>query len=206
MKIKRILVVLLSIIAITATSSTILAGEPTIDFGGRTFTRTEFIQTFRNGAKLGSEMVTAEVFFDHFFTAQNEGRIYNASPQQSTPAPQIDENVDKQETIAVLFEDVTLLTNEELLDLIKTAPSHYDTASINPLPSRHINTTELDEWINGYVELGGINAFELEVVRLINEVRLQHDLQPLMVSPQISMAARFFSQESAEDRHGNQFL
>ena len=212
MKTKRILAVILTALMILATSTTALANEPTIDFGGMEFTRTEFIETFTDGAMLNGTMVTAEVFFDYFYAAQNAGRVYNtpprsqaapsAQPPSSPPAaptaPITDatyETTEGREVIPVLFEEGILLTNEELLALIETAPIHQDTRSATPLPNRRITDTELETWIEEYAYLGGINAFELEVIRLINEIRADYGLHPLMICTQISMAARFHSQE-----------
>ena len=42
--------------------------------------------------------------------------------------------------------------------------------------------------------MGGPFAFELEVVRLINEVRLEHDLAYLQIDNTLMMAARFYTQ------------
>ena len=202
MRIKRISAAILTALMILATSVTALAKEPTIDFGGMEFTRTEFIETFTDGAMIGDKMVTAEIFFDYFYAAQNEGRVYDTPPQQTAPTPPPantdEEAIEDREVISVLFEEVTLLTSEELLSLIKTAPLHQDTRSATPLPNRRITDMELETWIEEYIELGGINAFELEVVRLINEVRADYGLHPLAICPQKCMAARFHSQEMVE--------
>ena len=201
MKTKRILAVILTALMILAASTTALANEPTIDFGGMEFTRTEFIGIFTDGAMLNGRMVSAEVFFDYFYNAQNQGRVYNSPPQATTPptAPITDEvETAESEVTPVLFEEVILLTNDELLALIETAPLHQDTRSATRLPNRRITDTELETWIEEYAYLGGINAFELEVIRLINEIRAEYNLHPLMICPQISMAARFHSQEMVE--------
>ena len=225
MRTKRILAVILTALTILATSTTALANERTIDFGGMEFTRTEFIEMFSDGAMLNGRMVSAEVFFDYFYTAQNQGRVYNTPPrnqnqnqtqqqanqatvtapptettQQAAPSlpsanAATDEAAEDREVIPVLFEEVALLTNEELLSLIETAPLHQDTRSATQIPNRRITDVELETWIEEYAELGGINAFELEVVRLINEIRADYGLHPLAICPQISMAARFHSQE-----------
>jgi len=226
MRTKRILAVFLTALMIFATSTTALANEPIIDFGGMEFTRTEFMEMFSDGAMLNGEMVTAEIFFDYFYAAQNAGRVYNTPPRNqtqqqvnqqtnqpattpttgtstqhataTTPAQtpaNVDEVIEDREVIPVLFEEATLLTSEELLALIETAPLHQDTRSATPIPNRRITDTELDACIEEYAELGGINAFELEVVRLINEIRAEYGLHPLAICPQISRAARFHSQE-----------
>ena len=91
-----------------------------------------------------------------------------------------------------------LYSNDELLALIETASTHHDTRSATPLPNRRITDTELEAWIYEYIALGGINAFELRVVLVINEIRADHGLHPLAICPNISMAARFRSQEMSE--------
>ena len=44
------------------------------------------------------------------------------------------------------------------------------------LPNRRLSDTERADWIAEYESLGGPNAFELEVVRLVNEIRAEHGL------------------------------
>jgi len=201
MKTKRILAIILTLIMILGTSTTMLADEPTIYFGGMRFTRTEFIETFPDGAMIGGDMVNAEVFFDYFFTAQNNGLVASSPP--TNQAATVAEEAEEREIIPVFFEELTLLTSEEIQALIETAPAHHNTRSANNIPNRRIANTELEIWIEEYAALGGINAFELEVIRLINEIREENGLNPLMINQEISMAARFHSQESAEDRERN---
>jgi len=84
-----------------------------------------------------------------------------------------------------------------------TLTSEYDTTPIVQgtfpqsgitLPNRHLTPEERADWIAEYWEMGGPFAFELEVVRLINEVRLEHDLAYLQIDYPLMMAARFYSQ------------
>ena len=93
----------------------------------------------------------------------------------------------------------TLLTNEELQELAETAPDFTETRSAEILANRRITETELTAWIAEYWELG-INAFELEMVRLINIEREKYELHPLAIDPQLMMAARFHSQQMADLR------
>jgi len=98
--------------------------------------------------------------------------------------------------VPVLFDRPTLLTNTEISTLIENSPTHLETRSRFVIPAnRRITDTELLTWIDEYEELGGINVFELEVIGLINEERVNHGLQPLMISMELSMAARFHSQD-----------
>ena len=111
-------------------------------------------------------------------------------------------DVDVEETSIVTFEEVTLLTSSELLALIESAPAHQDTRSAVPLSDRRITSSELEDWIEEYLALG-INAFELEMVRLINIERENHNLNPLAINPNLMMAARFHSQEMVDLRFFN---
>ena len=98
--------------------------------------------------------------------------------------------------IPVLFDNgPVILTSEELSALAALAPHQQDTRSAIPHPGRRFTQAELVEWIHEYRKLGGFNAFELEVVRLINEYRAQYGLHPLAICMQLSMAARFHSYE-----------
>ena len=52
----------------------------------------------------------------------------------------------------------------------------------------------MNAWMDHYHAQGGPNLFELEVVRLTNEIRIAAGLQPLAISPTLMMSARFKSQ------------
>ena len=69
------------------------------------------------------------------------------------------------------------------------------------LPARRLTTAEFDAWVANYHDRGGINEFELEVLRLTNIERAAHGVPPLTLSPIISMAARFKSQEMHDLRY-----
>ena len=101
-------------------------------------------------------------------------------------------------TQPIFFDELTLLTNDELLALAEKAPSHTDTRPDSTLPRRKLTDAEFLKWQAEYLELGGINCFELEVIRLINEKRAQHRLLPLGIMPHYMMAARFRSQEMVD--------
>ena len=91
-----------------------------------------------------------------------------------------------------------LLSSAELIVLAENAPSWIETRSNIILPDRRITDAELQAWIEEYHALGGINAFELEVIRLINELRVGYGLQPLAINIELSMASRFHSQETID--------
>lgn len=57
--------------------------------------------------------------------------------------------------------------------------------------------TERSEWIAEYNTLGGPNAFELEVIRLINELRAERGLVTLEVNMRLMAATRFYTQTKA---------
>ena len=62
------------------------------------------------------------------------------------------------------------------------------------IPNRALTQEELNAWILEYHAQGGVNAFELEVLELVNIERANHGLQPLNLSPTLMMAARFKAQ------------
>ena len=45
--------------------------------------------------------------------------------------------------------------------------------------------------------MGGASAFELEVVRIVNEIRADHGLNQLVIDQTLMMAARFYAQTMA---------
>lgn len=93
----------------------------------------------------------------------------------------------------------TFLTSVELAAWAEVVPTHQQTRSAMTIPNRRITDAELDAWIAEYYALGGINAYELEIVRLINEVRVEHGLHALIINPELSMAARFHSQDMIDN-------
>ena len=66
------------------------------------------------------------------------------------------------------------------------------------MPQRELTSEELQIWINEYWELGGKNPFELEVVRIINELRVSYGLNTLEICPRLSMAARYHSHQMGD--------
>jgi uncharacterized protein YkwD len=102
------------------------------------------------------------------------------------------------ETIVISQDTPALFTDEELSALAAIAPAITETRSAMTMPGRCVTAAELTAWSDEYWELGGINAFELEVVRLINIERRAAGLHPLALNPTLSMAARFHSHEMAD--------
>jgi len=94
----------------------------------------------------------------------------------------------------IIFDGLTLLAKDELLTLIEIAPTHQETRSATTFTNRRLTDTELYAWIEEYKSLG-LNAFELEVIMLINEIRISYGLEPWAISMELSMAARFHSQD-----------
>ena len=68
------------------------------------------------------------------------------------------------------------------------------------MPQRELTNAELQIWVDEYWELGGMNPFEFEVVRLINEVRVSYGLNPLEICPVLSMAARYHGHQMRDHR------
>ena len=62
------------------------------------------------------------------------------------------------------------------------------------LPNRRLTDAERANWIADYWAMGGPFAFELEVVRLVNEIRVDLGLAYLQIDNTLMMSARFYSQ------------
>ena len=69
------------------------------------------------------------------------------------------------------------------------------------IPDRRPTSDELNQWIAEYHAMGGVNAFELEVLRLTNLERTNRGLAPLTLNPAIAMAARYKSQSMTDLRY-----
>jgi len=72
-------------------------------------------------------------------------------------------------------------------------PFLYTQSSIT-LPNRRLTESERQDWVTEYNAMGGASAFELEVIRLVNEIRNEHGLPPFEICETLMMAARFYSQ------------
>jgi len=66
-----------------------------------------------------------------------------------------------------------------------------------PMPNRRLTATERQAWIDEYWSMGGASAFELEVVRLVSELRLSLGLSPVAIDNSLMMAARYYTQITA---------
>jgi len=121
--------------------------------------------------------------------------VFGSNVQATAAEAAASEN---HEAITISRTEPTLLTSEQLLEIAETAPDFTETRSAEILANRRITETELTAWIAEYWELGGINAFEMEVVRLINIEREKYGFHPLAIEPNLMMAARFHSQDMAD--------
>lgn len=65
------------------------------------------------------------------------------------------------------------------------------------IPNRRLIEEERNEWIVDYHATGGPSAFEVEVMRLINDIRLDRGLNPLAVDMTFMYASRFYAQTKA---------
>jgi len=90
------------------------------------------------------------------------------------------------------------MSQEQIRMLIPYARTPQETRSTTPHPARRMTEHELQMWIHEYNKLGGVNAFELEVLYLVNEFRAEEGLHPLILCPNLSMAARLATQMSAD--------
>jgi len=75
----------------------------------------------------------------------------------------------------------------------RTTPFLYTQSEIT-LPNRRLTALERQAWIDEYNDNGGASAFEMEVIRLINGIRVQHGLNSLQICENLMMASRFYSQ------------
>ncbi|MCL2386722.1 MAG: CAP domain-containing protein [Defluviitaleaceae bacterium] len=92
-----------------------------------------------------------------------------------------------------LIAEPAIFTTEELERMLELAPHYTETRPSRPHPSRRMTSTELTAWIEDYNIRGGINAQELELLKIINDIREGHNLPPFTLCPRLSMAARLFS-------------
>ena len=84
-------------------------------------------------------------------------------------------------------------------DLDELPPPEIAQSNIT-LPNRRLTEWERDEWIAEYRSFGGPTVTELEVIRLINNVRRTENLSFVVRDDTLMMAARFFAQQARDLR------
>ena len=90
-----------------------------------------------------------------------------------------------------------LFTSCDLLGSEDNEPPRVARSSIT-LPDRRATDAERNAWINDYRRHGGPTATELEVIKLINVVRMNHKLQTVQMDRTLMMAARYFAQQRSD--------
>lgn len=135
---------------------------------------------------------------------------------QTTPEPQEEDGVPG----VLILEERTFFTQEELREFIPPQEVRDEFSSMTdaqqfrnrvrvhayyPLiphltqhPNRRMTSQELQLWIQAYEEMGGLSVFELEVLYLLNEIRVENGLEPYTLCPNLSMAARMQSQLTSQ--------
>ena len=76
------------------------------------------------------------------------------------------------------------------------APFFYTLSDIN-LPDRQLTPYERAAWIYEYHANGGASAFELQVIALINQERVNRGLNELVIDETLMLVSRFYSQTLA---------
>ncbi|GHU54254.1 hypothetical protein AGMMS49975_14390 [Clostridia bacterium] len=100
-------------------------------------------------------------------------------------------------TIMRLFDWIQPKTAGSVTVIAKdsTADSQPSAASKS---NRRLTADELKAWVANYQSGGGPNESELEVLRIVNDARVAAGLQPLKLSQNLMMAARFKAQEMSD--------
>jgi len=66
------------------------------------------------------------------------------------------------------------------------------------IPDRRLTQSERNTWMSEYIRLGGELDFEAVAIDLINDLRKEHGLSPLVSNQSLMMAARFKSQSMSD--------
>ena len=126
----------------------------------------------------------------------------NSAANNNPPSANGNDAQNPQESdypVPFIFADLTpvLLSYDELTELIESVPHQnpMDVRSDITLPNRRLTEYELAAWVDEYIEMGGVTAFELAVVREINRVREYYGVRPLALDPVLMMSARLKTQE-----------
>ena len=90
--------------------------------------------------------------------------------------------------------NTTLRMRTYTVTINRTGRFFSDYISAIRLPSRQLTSQERADWIAEYNHMGGASAFELEVIRLINEERRSRGLNTLSIDTRLMHASRFHAQ------------
>ena len=141
-----------------------------------------------------AEAIGAAVLWDDANMAAVITTSSGATPQQPPTVPMPpQEEVPVRPPVVSGFVDINgIAPVEKTIDEWR-ASVERTTSSIQ-LPNRRLTDAERQAWMEEYQRLGGKSAFELEVVRLVNETRVEHGLNQLVIDPLHSKATRFYVQ------------
>ena len=103
----------------------------------------------------------------------------------------------------LLFASVVLHSCElfETEDVDDKASPHP--ASRMTIPNRQLTEAEIAQYVADYWEIGGHSDFQLEVIRLVNNIRREHNLEPVQIDDRLMIAARFYAQTMVQLNGGN---
>ena len=200
---------------ITSVRANVDLSARTIRIDGTDFTRAQFYNSFAVDGYIRFNFAGYEygAFFDRYagvqsfdsFTTMGTTILMRSSADndysQPTP-PQHDIYIPSEPEVPAYvpapvatpgFVDINGIAPVEKSDAEWRAVLQGTTSSFS-VPNRRLTDTEMQNWIDEYNSLGGMNAFELEIVRLTNEIRVAYGLEQLELDLQRSLVARLHSQ------------
>jgi|GEM_PF-853691 len=66
------------------------------------------------------------------------------------------------------------------------------------LPDRQQTPSERQEWIRAFRASGEAHQYEMDIIRIINHIRVEAELEPLSIDPLLMKVARFKSQSMSD--------
>jgi len=160
------------------------------------------------GYWLGWDSVTQTV---QIFRTQPE---YQQPPHEEPPPRQEEPTVITADSVTITRDGITvaradrtgvhilarvLLTQEEIQSLLPHARTEHETR-MSAHPNGAMTPQELEAWNQEYDDLGGMNDFELEILYLINNIRIENNLSPYGLCPTLNRASRLHTNLLAENR------
>ncbi|MCL2225189.1 MAG: CAP domain-containing protein [Defluviitaleaceae bacterium] len=128
--------------------------------------------------------------YDFYIAREDDSRILIRTPQRPyTPEP-VAQPLNGWHGV---FDVPAIFTSEQLAEMIIHAPHYTHTRPSIPHPHRQMTDLERTLWIADYNTMGGINAQEFELYKIVNEIRAEYGLPPFILCPRLSKASRLFS-------------
>jgi len=142
--------------------------------------------------------VSAEGNGEYIHNNMYQGSRTVASGVRLTPRQR--EVFDSNDSSLVLGNGVVLDQRGREIDRFgEDIPSIHQTSRMSPHPDEMLDARGVEDWLNEYNQLGGMNSYELAVISEINAIRDELGFEPLRINSVLQYTSRLFVQVLSEN-------